>query len=142
MYNVSLRSFGRSGYCDPKWRCRPRRRRRRRRRHSFVPRQNLRTAIGIDLLFFKGDPPSKNLSSKPNYPETFYLFQKQGTQVGFIFFQKKFQNRTFFGIYGPKRADVSTFSRYTLRKNRLTYDLEILTQAKYHKYGGIYKRKF
>ena len=24
----------------------------------------------------KGDPPSKNLSSKPNYPETFYLFQK------------------------------------------------------------------
>ena len=24
----------------------------------------------------------------------------------------------------------------------LTYDLEILTQARYHKYGGIYKRKF
>ena len=60
----------------------------------------------------------------------------------FIFFRKNFQNRAFFGIYGPKRADVSTFFRYTLRKNRLTYDLEILTQAKYHKYGGIYKRKF
>ena len=52
----SLRAFGRSGYCDPKrrcrWRRRWRRRRWRRRRHTFVPRQNLRTVIGIDLLFF------------------------------------------------------------------------------------------
>ena len=55
----SLRAFGRSGYCDPKRRCRWRRRWRRpwrpwrrRWRHTFVPRQNLRTAIGIDLLFF------------------------------------------------------------------------------------------
>ena len=54
----SLRAFGRSGYCDPKRRCRRWRRRRwrrRRRRHTFVPRQNLRTAIGIDLLFFLND---------------------------------------------------------------------------------------
>ena len=51
LYFFSLRAFGRSGYCDPKRRWR-RRRRRRRRRHTFVPRQNLRTAIGIDLLFF------------------------------------------------------------------------------------------
>merc|ERR1711872_918271 len=49
-YLFSLRAFGRSGYCDPKRRrcCR-----RGRRRHTFVPRQNLRTAIGIDLLFFQ-----------------------------------------------------------------------------------------
>ena len=53
LQNISLRAFGRSGYCDPKRRWRRRRwRRRRRRRHTFVPRQNLRTAIGIDLLFF------------------------------------------------------------------------------------------
>ena len=50
---ISLRAFGHSGYCDPKRRCRRRCRcRRRRRRHTFVPRQNLRTAIGMDLLFF------------------------------------------------------------------------------------------
>ena len=53
----SLRAFGHSGYCDPKRRCRRRRRRCRRRcrcrcrrRHTFVPRQNLRTAIGMDLM--------------------------------------------------------------------------------------------
>ena len=53
----SLRAFGRSGYCDPKRRCRCRRccRRCRCRRHTFVPRQNLRTAIGMDLLFFLND---------------------------------------------------------------------------------------
>ena len=50
---ISLRAFGRSGYCDHKRR--GRRRGRRRRRHTFVPRQNLRTAIGIDLLFFLND---------------------------------------------------------------------------------------
>ena len=48
---ISLRAFGRSGYCDHQ------RRRRCRCRcrwcHTFVPRQNLRTAIAIDLLFFK-----------------------------------------------------------------------------------------
>ena len=49
--------------------------------------------------------------------------------MGFIFFQKNFQNRAFFGIYGPKRADVSTFFRYTLRENRYTYGSEIFTQA-------------
>ena len=50
----SLRAFGRSGYCDPKRR-RRRWRRRWRRRHTFVPRQNLRTVIGINLLFFLND---------------------------------------------------------------------------------------
>ena len=55
IYGISLRAFGRSGYCDPKRRRRGRCRGRRRRRHTFVPRQNLRTAIGIDLLFFLND---------------------------------------------------------------------------------------
>ena len=58
-----------------------------------------------------------------------YLFQMQGTLVGFIFFQKNFQNRAFFGIYGPKSADVSTFFGYTLRENRFTYGPGIFTQA-------------
>ena len=49
--------------------------------------------------------------------------------MGFIFFQKNFQNRAFLGIYGPKSADVSTFLRYTLRENRCTYGPEIFTQA-------------
>ena len=50
LQNISLRAFGRSGYCDhQRRRCRWRRRW----RHTFVPRQNLRNAIGIDLLFFK-----------------------------------------------------------------------------------------
>ena len=50
LQNISLRAFGRSGYCDHQRRrccCRCRW------RHTFVPRQNLRTAIGIDLLFLK-----------------------------------------------------------------------------------------
>ena len=53
----SLRAFGRSGYCDHQ----RRRCRRRCRRcccrwcHTFVPRQNLRTVIGIDLLIFLND---------------------------------------------------------------------------------------
>ena len=62
--------------------------------------------------------------------------------MGFIFFQKNFQNRAFFGIYGPKSADVSTFFRYTLRENGLSYDLQILTQDRYHEYGGTYQMKF
>ena len=49
--------------------------------------------------------------------------------MGFIFFQKKIQNRAFFGFYGPKSADISTFLVYILRENRLSYGPEILTQS-------------
>ena len=80
---------------------------------------------------FKGDPPPKNLFSKLANLRTFCLFQKLGTQVGFIFFRKNFQNRAFFGFYGQKCADVSTFFDYTLRENRSTYGPEILTQVSY-----------
>ena len=62
--------------------------------------------------------------------------------MGFIFFQKKFQNRAFFGIYGQKSADVSTFLRYTLRENRCTYGPEIFTQAINQSYGGILGSRF
>ena len=90
----------------------------------------------------RGTPPLKTYLPNQITLKLSTYFKSRVPRWDLFFSKKNFQNRAFFGIYGPKRADVSTFFRYTLRKNRLTYDLEILTQAKYHKYGGIYKRKF